>query len=575
MTNKNLEDKKSKIPHFSQLKYLPKTLKKTEKIIILCLGALIILSLGYLIFFSFNNFVEFIPKDGGKYTEGLIGSPKLINPLYSQINDVDADISKLIYRGLMKYNANQELVLDLAESYEISKDKKNYTFKIRPNIKWHNNETLNADDIIFTIQAIKNPEYQSPLQINFDGVEISKIDDLAVKFTLLKDKYSPFLMENTTFGILPKKVWETIPPKNASLAEQNLIPVGCGPFKFKEYKKDKTNGQIISYTLEKFPEFYDKKPYLAEIIFKFYNDFPKSIIAYNKKQINGLSFIPYEEKDNLKKKTNFYNLRLPQYYAIFFNTDQNEALQYRPVRRALSYAIDQEKIINETLLGQANWINSPILPNFSEYNPNSQKYNFDLEKAKNILKKGGWTKKGQSLIFEDIKLEITLTIINQPEFQKIAEIIKTSWENIGAKVNIEAFEPNELQSNYIRPRKYQALLYGQLLGHDPDPYPFWHSTQAKDPGLNLTTLQRDNIDKLLETARQQINSEERKKTYQQFQDLLFKEAPAIFLYSPTYLYGQNKNLKGFNQQFTFTPSDRFSDVENWYVKTKLKIKNQK
>ncbi|MFA6296514.1 MAG: ABC transporter substrate-binding protein [Patescibacteria group bacterium] len=567
------EDKKQKFPHFSQLKFLPKTLNKKEKIQSLVLIIILIFSLGFLGYQEYTKRIEVIAKDGGRYTEGVVGTPKFVNPLYSQTSDVDSDLTKLIYRGLMKYNANQELVPDLAESYEISKDKKIYTFKLKNNVKWHNNESFNADDVIFTVQAIKNPEYQSPLQINFEGVEVSKIDDFTVQFTLQKEKYSPFLTENTLFGIIPKKVWESIPPKNAPFSEQNLVPVGSGPFKFKEYKKDKTSGQIVSYTLEKFPDYYGKKPYLSEIIFKFYNDYPDLAKAYNKKQIDAISYIPIEEQQNIKKEINSFNLNLPQYYAIFFNTDQNDALKYKPVRQALNFAIDRDKIVSEALNKQAILIDSPILPNYQEYNPDAKKYNFDLEKAKKTLKKGGWTKQGDYLAFEDTTLEITLTIINQPEFQKIAEIIKSNWESLGVKVNIEALEATDLQSNYIRPRQYQALLYGQLLGHDPDPYPFWHSSQAKDPGLNLTSLQRDKIDKLLETARQQINPEERKKTYQKFQELLINEAPAIFLYSPTYLYGQNKKVKGFNQKFTFVPSDRFSDVENWYVKTKLKIKN--
>ncbi|MDD3887598.1 MAG: ABC transporter substrate-binding protein [Patescibacteria group bacterium] len=573
MNKFNQEDKKQTFPRFSQLKYLPKALNKKEKILSLCLIIILILSLGFLSYQQYTKRIEVIAKDGGKYTEGVVGTPKFINPIYSQTNDVDSDLTKLIYRGLMKYNNNQELVPDLAESYEISKDKKIYTFKLKNNIKWHNNEPFTTDDVIFTVSAIKNPEYQSPLQINFEGVEVSKIDDYTVQFTLLKDKYSPFLTENTLFGIIPKKVWESIPPKNAPFSEQNLVPVGSGPFKFKEYKKDKTSGQIISYTLEKFNDYYGKKPYLSEIIFKFYNDYPDLITAYNKKQIDAISYVPFEEQQNIKKEINSFSLNLPHYYAIFFNTNENDALKYKPVRQALSYAVDREKIVNEILNKQAIQIDSPILPNYQEYNPDSKKYNLDLEKAKKTLKKGGWNKKENVLSFEDTKLEVTLTIINQPEFQKIAEIIKSNWESIGAKVNIEALEATDLQSNYIRPRKYQALLYGQLLGHDPDPYPFWHSSQTKDPGLNLSSLERDNIDKLLETARQQINPEERKKTYQKFQELLINEAPAIFLYSPTYLYGQNKKIKGFNQKFTFVPSDRFSDVENWYIKTKLKIKN--
>ena len=133
-------DKKPKKFNFRKLKHLPKILNKIERKTIYALLGIIVVCLGFLIYFGYPKFLEPIPKNGGQYTEGIVGKPKFINPVFSSANDVDSDITRLVFRGLMKYNSNQELVPDIAESYEISKDKQNYIFHLKESIKWHDDK---------------------------------------------------------------------------------------------------------------------------------------------------------------------------------------------------------------------------------------------------------------------------------------------------------------------------------------------------------------------------------------------------------------------------------------------------
>ena len=132
----------------------------------------------------------------------MVGQPRFINPILSQSNDIDSDLSSIIYSSLLKLNTKGDLVNDLVENYEIGEDKLSYTFYIKRGVKWHSGKELTVADIIFTIQTIQNPDYNSVLRSNWTGIRTEKIDDYTVKF-ILKNAYSPLLM-NLSVGILPE-----------------------------------------------------------------------------------------------------------------------------------------------------------------------------------------------------------------------------------------------------------------------------------------------------------------------------------------------------------------------------------
>ena len=155
-----------------------------------------------------------------------------------------------------------------------------------------------------------------------------------------------------------------------------------------------------------------------------------------------------------------------------------------------------------------------------------------------------------------------------PELEKVMRVIKDQWEKIGVRVVINSYTLGELQQEHIRPRDYEALLFGQVVGIDPDPFSFWHSSQKKDPGLNLALYDNKTADKLLEEARQTLDSQARAEKYVLLQETISDDIPAIFLYSPTYLYPVSKNIKGISEGKIADPSWRFSDVTEWYIDTK-------
>jgi len=598
-----------KIPTFQQLGYIYKYLSKTELLIIRILCGIIAVAFCSLMINGYWSHSSLVPKAGGTYTEGLVGTPRYINPLFSQGNDVDLDMTNLIFSGLFRFT-NSGVEKDLAADYQISSDQLNYTINLRQDILWHDDEKFDADDVIFTFNRINDNRTKTPLFYNFQGMKVEKIDDFTVKF-ILKQPFAPFL-ESLTVGILPEHIWRNIQPENIMLAEYNLKPIGSGPYKFKSLTKNK-NGEIKSFKLEKNVKYYLGEPYIDEIGLKFYDDFEQAVEALNNKQIDGISYLPKEIRARIinNRNINFRLLNLPQYTAVFFNYDNNPILKDLTIRKILAHATNKEKIVNEILNAEAQIIDSCLLPSALGYNPDIVKFPYNVQHAKDELEKAGWklteykpanittenkeekdtdnnaeqsdevegtdatpeTEQAQVDEYpypvrklKDRYLEFNLTTVNQPENVKIVKELQKEWQQIGAKINLVIVNPENIQAT-IRGRDYQALLYGQILGQDPDPYPFWHSSQKTYPGLNLTSLNNPDIDKLLEDARNTSDDAKRAEKYSKFQTLLAESAPAIFLFNPTYTYPQSKKIKNFNVSNILTPANRFSQVYEWYIKT--------
>ena len=455
----------SKFPNWKQFKRLPKALSSQESLLMKILIGLILICLIFLFYTNYLQKLVSVPKSGGEFSEGLIGSPLYINPILAQSYiDADLDLSNLIFSGLLKYDEKLELVPDLAVKYEISDDQKTYTFYLKNNIKWHDGEKFNASDIVFTIAKIQDPDFKSPLYQSFIGVKAEKVDDDVVKFTL-SEPYAGFL-NLMTVGIIPQHLWSDIPSINARLAIYNQKPIGTGPYKFKSFVKEKS-GVIKIYTLEKNKDYYDKVPYIDKIIFKFYPDYESAIEALNNKEIQNLSFLPkeYLKKFATKREANLYNFDLSEYTAVFFNQKNNEFLKDKNVREALSYAIDKSKIIDDVLQNQGQIIDGPILPGYLGYNYQIKKYPFDQRKALEILSNDGWTAQGEFLKKKDQELKITLTTVEQTENIKTAELIKEFWTSIGVNVDLQIIPKDNIEKEIINPRNYQALLYGEIVGY--------------------------------------------------------------------------------------------------------------
>ena len=432
---------------------------------------------------------------------------------------------------------------------------------------WHDEKRVTADDVIFTIQTAQNSDYGSQQRINWQGVQMEKVNDFAVMFKL-QNRYAQFL-NNLTMRILPKHIWQDIKPINFALSEFNLKPVGSGPYKFDRLKKT-SDGRIQTYQLTANKNFYEGRPFIGKIEVKFYISEDEMINAYNRNDIESLSFVSPDslKRVKFKQRINLRELRLPRYFAVFFNQNKSSVLSDKNIRLALSHAINKDALLNTILEGRGIAVNSPMIGGVLDIPNNVKKYEYDLDTAKNMLDTAGWTKDENGILSkDDQKFQIKITTSTWPELTKVAKIIKEQWEALGADISIEVLPTPELQQA-IKNREYESLLFGAVLNIDPDPFSLWHSSQKKDPGLNLSLYDNKAVDTLLEDARQTLNPLERAKKYDDFQKLVIEDIPAIFLYNPLYLHGQAKKIKGSNGNLISLPSDRFINIEKWYINTK-------
>jgi peptide/nickel transport system substrate-binding protein len=353
----------------------------------------------------------------------------------------------------------------------------------------------------------------------------------------------------------------------------NIKPVGSGSFKIKEIKRDSSE-IITSAILVPNKKFVLGNPYIKKLIIKFYPSEKKLLEAYENKEIDSISAIAPQILEEIKRNDrNLKNFFLPRVFGIFFNQNNAKIFSYQEVRQALNIATDKNKIVEKVINGFGKHLDYPI-PTGTFGALEKKTNDFSLENSQKILEKNGWQKKNG--IFEKkiskketLRLEFSLSTSNMPELKQTAELIKSMWEQIGANVDLKIFETGDLNQNIIRPRKYDALLFGQIVGREPDLFIFWHSSQRNDPGLNIALYANIKADKLLEEARATVNKDKRKEIYKQFQEEIEKDAPAVFLYSPYFIYLLPKSLMSLDEfEVIAAPAERFSQIHKWYLKTK-------
>lgn len=562
------------VPHIrlSVLRKVFSLMGQREKIAFIVMVVLALTSGIYSSTKLFTTYTKSVPAEGGSYREGIIGQPRFINPLLAT-SDTDQAIIKLVYSGLYKLDSTGNVIPDMAESMpEVSEDKQQYKVKIRQNAKWHNGKPVNADDVVFTIQTLQNSQYNSPRRSEWQATTVEKIDDHTVSFKLSSPS-APFL-NNLTLPIISKAVWENISPSDFVLSEGNIEAVGSGPYVIKEVRK-LASGAIQTITMQSFSDFYNRAAYIDTVKLNFYENIEGVLTAIHGKQIDGFGFSPFDQSVRLDESNNEFKitqLSLPQYQAVFFNTS-NKLFSDVRVRRALGVGTDIQSIIDNIYNGQGKPLNGPILRQHVNGLADAQ-INYNLESAKSQLDAAGWIMDPSANVRKKngAELNFTLSTNNFSLNSKTAELLAGQWAKLGVKVKLNIQPTKELTENAIRPRNFDALLFAQKLGADPDPFPFWHSSQVRNPGLNLSMYANTTADKLISDARAATDKTIRDEKYRQFQDVISADAPAIFLVQNVFTYAMTDDIKGMSLNSLSDITARFYDLPNWYLDTKRILK---
>lgn len=520
-------------------------LGKLEKMAVVGAALVFILALSVKTALYINANTKLVAAEGGTFREGIVGQPVFINPIMPTTN-ADREMAKIIFGS----------VSDIIETVKHSENGKTWNVRIKQNVFWHDGEPLTSDDIIFTLATIADREARSPLAKMFEGVSAERISELEVKF-MLQSTYVFFEEEHLrNLSVIPKHIFGDLPVQNFKLSIYGLKPVGFGPYKIdsvNSYEKD-DRGVINAFHLNANENYIGGAPHITNFVFRFYKDEDELISAYNANKIDGLllgtshaiqgvtSRIP--EETPLKIRHKEYDVKSSRYYAVFINqalTDKN--LKNIKVREAMSKSIDRAAMANDVFGDKALPLYGPTALTASP----SPDYSADA--------------------LQGVKLNITLP--EEDFLIKTAGIIKATWEKLGAEVNLIVLPLTTITDKTLKNTDYELLLLGNTLGSSNDLFSFWHSSKRFYPDQNLSLYQRKQADAMLEAYRKSFDEEARQENLKKISDMIAMDYPAVFLYSPDYVYIATPNLAGFVAgEIMNMASDRFRDIEKWYVKTK-------
>ncbi|HWB34369.1 MAG TPA: peptide ABC transporter substrate-binding protein [Candidatus Paceibacterota bacterium] len=552
---------------------------RTGRGVFIFLASVMVVSSVALLYILNSSMLTATPGYGGSLVEGIIGSPRFINPVLA-ISDADHDLSILVYSGLLRATPEGDYVPDLASSYEVSSDGTTYTFHLRPNATFHDGTKVTADDVVFTIQKIQDAALKSPARADWVGVTVSEPDPETVQFTL-KSRYAPFI-QNLTVGILPKHLWANVSDEEFPFSDLNTQPVGSGPFKVGRISRS-PSGIPSSYELDSNSAYALGAPYLSQIDLHFYQNESDLADALARGDVEAASGLSPASLTDIKDAT-IKTAPLNRVFGVFFNQNQSEVLRDHDVRQALSDAINQQDLVNQVLGGYGTPLTGPVPPELLDATTTATKSpsaaagtTTDIALlAQQELIKQGWTLDSNGVLTKTTgtgknakteTLAFSLSTSDVPELRAAAEYLRRQWDEMGAQVDVKIFEQGDLSQNVIRPRKYDALLFGEVIGRELDLYAFWDSSQRNDPGLNVALYANSTADKILEQLRQTTDTTMRQNLYSQFLAQFNADIPAVFLYAPDFVYSIPNDIQGLDLGFIETPSDRFLSAPEWHRET--------
>lgn len=550
------------------VKRIEKARKAQRKVVfwLISVGVLIAASAVQLIWFR-AGYITSAPASTGIYSEGLVGQIKSLNPIYAS-SDAEEALSQLIFSRLFKYDTSGNVGYDLVYNQSVSQNGLEYTFNLKDGVYWHDGEKLNADDVIFTFDLIKNSATRSTIT-GWTDIKITKVDNLTVKFQL-PTIIGPFLSALASVPILPMHILEGIEPNKIRESTFSSAPIGSGPFKINLVSDIDLQNNRRAILLDRFESYFGGMPYLEKFQLQTYAD---STSLY-KGLISGevLAAAGLDDLDIKKLPRDTYNVSAQPIntgtYAIF--NIRREALGDQKVRKALQLATDTASIrdlfslkpltLDTPLMSSQLGVNSPVPEKF------------DLEKAKSQLDSAGWKLDGSKRKKDGKELTLALVTI-KGSYEQVADKIVSLWDQLGINLSVAVYDPTDAAQNFvqdiIQPRNYDVLIYPIFVGGDPDVFAYWHSSQANSAGYNFANYSNSVANALLDSARSRTEYNLRQLKYIQFSKQWLNDVPAVGLYQNVLTYVHTKSAMPFHHT-NITPSaeNRFSDVKYWSVSTK-------
>jgi peptide/nickel transport system substrate-binding protein len=551
------------------------------QIILIVAGIALLATL--LIYVALGFKTELVPARGGTYIEGMVGQPRAINPWLCQFNDVDRDLCSLVFNGLMRLDGNGLPQPDLAaRPAQVSSDGLVYTVTLRSDVRWQDGQPFTADDVLFTINLIKDPNFPGSEDLSqlWRTVEISRVNAYNLSFTL-QEPFAPFL-DYLTLDIAPAHILRNMQAADLMTADFNLHPIGTGPFKVEDVG---ISGEQVDHVLLVANSFYfGSQPYLDRIEFKFFADDSAVFNAYRAGQVHGIARVSNADLPRLRQypRLNVFSAPVASYSMIFLNLSSADApfFQDKPIRQALSYALDRQQIVDQAMDGNGVVVQGPILPRTWAFDSTLPAVRANMDKARTLLDAAGWIAPSPErfVVTSTVRMKggkplaFTLLTSSDATHVAMAREIAYQWATLGVSVTVKSVAL--LRTNYLEPRSYDAALIDLVAAGDPDPYPFWHETQVAS-GQNFGGYKDRDMSEILEQARRTNDQNVRQQLYQRFQQMFMDEVPAILVAQPVYTFAVDERVHDVQIGPLEYSSDRFHTVTDWYIVTRRVITSER
>ncbi len=509
-------------------------------------GALILLALAIAVRsgIAINENSVFVAMEGGIFREGSIGQPVIINPAISG-NQTDLDISALVFAPIK----------DIAEHVSADEKNKVFTISLKENLLWDDDMPLTSDDVIFTINTIRNPESRSPLFSDWENAEAERVSQLQVRITIPSEDVS-FISSIKNLRVIPEHIYGNIPPENTRLSEFVLEPVGSGPYSFKKFLQ-KRNGFITEYILDVNENYSGKKPYVSEFHFIFYENAESLQKAFRLREIDGFgTSLPFDSSAFKSLKARVSRIPTAKYVGVFFNMN-TPALHDKNLRNAMIESVSASSVVNETIpFAEALITSGPTLQNDESV--------FDPDNALNTVAK-----------MESVPL-FKLVVPKIDHLEKTSDAVIKAWNKIGI-TNIEVVNADtQTLKNILKTGGYDAIIFEIAPKNTDDFFPFWHSSERGYPGKNISFYKNTKVDALIGMLKEESGAENRKEIGQLIEMYINQDSTALFLYSLPYTYIVKSDMDGipffseYWKERLLNPSERFNGISEWFV-TKARI----
>jgi peptide/nickel transport system substrate-binding protein len=513
--------------------------------------------------------VKIQPGQGGAVTEALAGSIGALNPLVEG-GDNEADIDSVIYQGLTRVGDQQQPVGVLASRWSISDGGRTYTFQLRPGVKWADGRPFSADDVVFTFHLLQDPGYRGVGAAGWREIQVAKVADLQVRFTLKAPSASfPLALRQ---GIIPRHVFNGVPvDRIAGDVHSNAQAFGTGPFRVASISGDRRIVTLRANTAA------DPRPNLDQLVFRSYSSPAAALDAVTRGEADAAGALQVPQLSALAKRPDLTvrEIRTFTDAALLFNlsTQGRPYFDSPTVRLGLVQAVDRAAILHQVLDDHAQPAPGPIPPTSWAYAPaQASKYRYDPQAAAAALDKAGWLLNRQTGIRSKggVPFSLTVEALSLYPYLQVANAVSQQLRRLGVEVKVDPTPPSVLIGSRMVTKDYQMALVPFDMGADPDQFALWHTTTTSSavnfasPPMPRQAL----IDKDLEDGRATPDPSARARSYADFQDLMSDAAPGIFLFTPHYAYVMSKRVRGVHTNDVIDSVDRLEYVSDWYVNTK-------